>query len=75
MARDRDIRRVRRGVYALLQDASKIDKKERKGTLGPELKAEIRDLTNLTDLTEGSDRSDCQEAGLEIPEFPRRVVQ
>jgi hypothetical protein len=74
MSRNGEIRRVRRGVYALPEDAGKIDKKERKAAFGPELKGEIDNLTYLTDLTVRSELSN-QDDGLEIPEFLRRVIQ
>jgi hypothetical protein len=81
MSRDGDIRRVRRGVYALPQDAGKIDKKERNAMLGAELEGKTENLTYLTDLTGGSDlgpivcRNDFnRDDGLEIPNFLRREL-
>jgi hypothetical protein len=74
MSRDGDIRRVRRGIYALPQKASKIDKKERNGTLRPKLEGETHDLTHLTDLT-GESINQFQDDGLEVPKSPRRAVQ
>jgi len=72
MSRDRGIRRVRRGVYALPQDAGKIDKKERKVVLSPEFEEKPGDLTYLTDLIEEADLSHRRGDGLEIPECLRR---
>ena len=70
MSRDGDIRRVRRGVYALPQDAGKIDNKIRKKTQAADVEDEITDLTDLTDLTGFS--KVAMNDGLEIPEFLRR---
>ena len=55
MARDGDIRRVKRGVYALPQDAGKIDKKERNGAHLTDLVKKTDNLSDLTDLTAGLD--------------------
>jgi hypothetical protein len=55
MARDGDIRRVKRGVYALPQDVGKIDKKERNGIQPTDPQRESDNLTYLTDLTGGPD--------------------
>ena len=80
MSRDGDIQRVRRGIYAVPQDAGKMDKKERKVVLGPELEGKTHNLTYLTDLTGGwisarSGRNDFnQDDGLEIPDFLRRAL-
>jgi hypothetical protein len=52
MARDGEIKRLRRGVYALNQDVGKIDKKERKEVQTADCEKETGDLTNLTGLTD-----------------------
>jgi len=46
-----EINRVKRGIYALSQDAGKISKKERNGHQVTESIDEIGNLTDLTDLT------------------------
>ena len=51
MGRDGEIKRVRRGIYSLPEEAGKIGKKERNGTQGPEISKLPGNLTNLTDLT------------------------
>src|SRR5262249_43240407 len=78
MARDGEIVRLRRGLYALPQGAGKIDKKERIEPQGTDWQNEIGNLTNLTDLTDspcpgGEISADSdgerQDDDLEIPEF------
>src|SRR5262249_3641290 len=55
MVRDGEIRRLRRGVYALPHDAGKIDKKERNGPQASDWQGEASNLTDLTDLTGSPD--------------------
>jgi len=66
MARDGEIERVRRGVYATSKDGGKIDKKERKTDQSAGLQSQIHNLTNLTDLT---GTSEIETDGLEIPPY------
>jgi hypothetical protein len=51
MGRDGDIKRVRRGIYSLPQEAGKIGKKERNGLQPTENAILSGNLTDLTDLT------------------------
>lgn len=51
MARDGEIKRVRRGVYVLPQEASKIGNKIRNGRQATDKSTINADLTDLTDLT------------------------
>lgn len=51
MARDGEIKRLKRGVYGLPQDAGKIDKKERNEAQGSEIAQQSGNLTDLTVLT------------------------
>jgi hypothetical protein len=51
MGRDGDIKRVRRGIYSLPQEAGKIGKKERNGLQPAENTVISGNLTDLTDLT------------------------
>jgi hypothetical protein len=51
MARDGKISRIRRGVYTLPEDASKLDKKERNEPQETDLQGKYHKLTTLTDLT------------------------
>jgi RecA-family ATPase len=78
MVRDGDIRRVKRGIYALPQDVGKIDKKERNEAQEPDPQGKNGNLTCLTDLTDnpgpGGEISanldgERQDDDLEIPEF------
>ena len=71
MGRDGEIKRVRRGVYSLPQEAGKIGKKERNGVQATENAGLSGNLTDLTDLTGGPHGPDPDGWTFNLNDKPR----